>query len=59
MAKIKHSFSDVLSNNLNPTPMETPMVINLRENTKALKVLAAQRVPKIYEEPVEHTLQEF
>ena len=36
IAKIKHCFSDVLSDDLNPTPMKTPtpMVISLQENTK-------------------------
>ena len=58
IAKIKHCFSDVLSDDLNPTPMKTPtpMVISLQENTKPLKVLAARRVPRQYEEPAEATI---
>ena len=34
-AKIKHCFSDVLSDDLNPTPMKTPtpMTISLKENS--------------------------
>ena len=53
LAKIKHCFSDVLSDDLNPTPMKTPtpMIISLKENAKPLKVLAARRVPQRYEEP--------
>ena len=52
LAKIKHDFRDVLNNSLNPIPMKTPspMTINLKETAKPLKVLAARRVPKRFEE---------
>ena len=48
MESIKHDFSDVLNDRLNPVLLKTdkPMLINLKENTKPLKVLAARRVPK-------------
>ena len=48
MESIKHNFSDVLNDRLNPIPMKTykPMHINLKENAKPLKVLAARRVKK-------------
>ena len=61
LGKIKHCFSDVLSDDLNPTPMKTPtpMIISLKENSKPLKVLAARRVPKRYEEPAENTIQDL
>ena len=61
MAKIKHCFSDVLSDDLNPTPMKTPttMVISRLENAKPIKVLAARRVPCRYEEPAEATIQDL
>ena len=61
LAKIKHRFSDVLSNDLNPTPMKTPtpMTISLKENSKPLIVLAARRVPRRYEEPAEITIQDL
>ena len=60
MESIKHDFSDVLDDRLNPTPMKTdkPMQINLRENAKPLKVLEARRVPKRYEEPAEAAIKE-
>ena len=55
MESIKHNYSDVLNDRLNPVLMKTdiPMLINLRENAKPLKVMAARRVPKRYEEPAE------
>ena len=60
LAKIKHSFSNVLSDDLNPTPMKTPpMTISLKENSKPLKVLAARRVPRRYEEPAEVTIKDL
>ena len=61
MESIKHDFSDVLNNRLNPVPMKTdkPMIINLKENAKPLKVLAARRVPKRYEEPAEAAIEDL
>ena len=61
MAKIKHCFSVVISEDLNPTPMKTatPMVISLWENGIPLKVLAAKRVPRRYEEPAKATIQDL
>ena len=61
LAKIKHRFSDVLSNNFNPTPMKTPtpMIISLKKNSEPVKVLAARRVPRRYEEPAENTIQDL
>ena len=40
MESIKHDFSDVLNDWLNPIPMkrDKPMLINLKENAKPLKV---------------------
>ena len=57
MAKIK---SDILSDDLNAMPIKTPspMEISINDNAKPLKVLAARRVPKRYEEPAELTIQE-
>ena len=45
VAKI-NQFTDVLSDDLNPTPMKTPtpMIISLKDNAKP-QVLAARRVP--------------
>ena len=59
MAKIKNSFSDVLSDNLNTTPIKTltPMVIILK--CQLLKVLAARRVPRRYEQPTEMKIQDL
>ena len=61
LAKIKHCFSDVLSDDLNPTPMKTPtsMIISLKDNTKTCKVSAARQVPRRYEEPAEDTIQDL
>ena len=61
LAKINHCFSDVLSDDLNPTPMKTatPMIISLKDNAKPLKVLAARRVPRRYKEPAEDTFQDL
>ena len=46
MESIKHDYSDVLNDRLNPVPMKTDklMTINLKENAKPLKVIAARRV---------------
>ena len=61
MESIKHNFSDVMNDRLNPVPMKTdkPMLINLKENAKPLKVLAARRVPKRYEEPAEAAIEDL
>ena len=37
----------------------TPMIISLKENSKPLKVLAARRVPRRYEEPAKNTIQDL
>ena len=37
----------------------TPMVISLKDYAKLLKVLAARRIPRRYEEPAETTIQEL
>ena len=44
LESIKYDFSDVYNDRLNLTPMKTdkPMQINLKEDTKPLKVLAAR-----------------
>ena len=61
LAKIKHCFSDVMSEDLNPTPMKNPMpmTISLKDNAKPLKVLAARRVPRQFEEPAEDDIQDL
>ena len=61
MESIKHDFLDVLNDRLNPVPMKTdkPMLINHKENAKPLKVLAARRVPKRYEEPAEAAIEDL
>ena len=61
LAKIKHRFSDVLSDDLNPIQMRTPtpMTLSLKENSKPLKVLAARRVPRRFEEPAKITIQDL
>ena len=48
-------------NSLNPIPMKTPgtMHINLKDNTKPLKVIPAPRVPKQFEEPGENTIEDL
>ena len=37
----------------------SPMTIIQKDNAKRLKVLAARRVPKIFEEPAETTIEDF
>ena len=61
MAELKHDFRDVLNDALNPKPMKTPhsMHINLKEKPKPLKVLAARRVPKRFEQPAEDIIQDL
>ena len=61
MESIKHDYLDVLNDRLNPVPMKTdkPMTIKLKENAKPLKVMAARRVPKRYEEPAESAIADL
>ena len=61
LAKLKRDFRNVLNNSLNPIPMKTPspMIINLKLNAEPLKVLAARRVPKRFEEPAEATIEDL
>ena len=61
MGSIKHDYSDILNDRLNPVPMKTdkPMLINLKDNAKPLKVMAARRVPKRYKEPAEAAIEDL
>ena len=55
---IKREFADVLSDHLNPIPMKSsqPMKIHLKEDAKPLRIIAARRVPKRFEEPAADTI---
>ena len=61
LESIKHDFSDVLNDRLNPTPMKTdkPKHISLKDNAKPLNVLTFRRVPTWYEEQSERAIEDL
>ena len=59
--KLLNDFSDVLSDELSPTPMKTekPMHITLKKNHSPFKTLSARRVALRYEEEATKTIEEL
>ena len=60
-AAILSEYEDVLSDELNPVPMQTgtDMHINLIDNVKPFKTLLARRVPLRYENEANKTIQDL
>ena len=60
-AEILSEYEDVLSDELNPVPMQTgtDMHINLIDNVKPFKTLLARRVPLRYETEANKTIQDL
>ena len=60
-AAILSEYEDVLSDELNPVPMQTgtDMHINLVDNVKPFKTLLARRVPLRYETEANKTIQDL
>ena len=59
--KLLNDFSDVLSDELSPTPMKTekPRHITLKKNPSPFKTLSARSVVLRYEEEATKTIEEL